>query len=160
MAESEKVFTRGWLAMLIGAALLIGGLVALCFPVFLDSYDKYGVQIKCGNGYHAELLQATIDDQEPASAAVRPTTSYVDQCNSALAHRRAWLIPVAALGVLILIPDLVAWARGRSPRGPVSINAWSATPDDMLMRDMSMHSAALLDRRDYSRRKPSTDTTV
>lgn len=155
MDQSEKTITRGWVALLVGTTLLVGGLVALCFPVLLGSYDKYGIQIKCGNGYHAELLQASLDDQEAASAGTRPPTSYVDQCNSALAYRRAWTIPVAAVGALILVPDLVAWARGGSPRPAEPAHEWSAEPTDT-----EMHEAALLDRRWRSHRPRPSDTTL
>ncbi len=168
MDESAKVVTPGWLVGIVGAALFAAGLVALCFPVFLDSYDSWGMQIKCGNGYYAQLLQATFDDQgndqPPApvgtSAAVRPATNYVDQCKSALAHRRVWVVPVAMLGVLILIPDLVAWARGGSPSSPASTSARSASPTDIATQSAALQSAALLDRRDCSHRARSSNTTL
>jgi hypothetical protein len=155
MQQSDKTITRGWLAALVGTALLVGGLVTLCFPVFLASYDKYGVQIKCGNGYRTELLQASLDDQEAAAAPTRPTTSYVEQCNNALAHRRAWTIPVAAAGALILVPDLVAWARGGSPRPAEPPHEWSTEPTES-----EMHEAAVLDRRWRSHRPRPSDTTL
>lgn len=109
--------------MLIGIALLAGGLVALCFPVYLDAYDQWGMQVNCGNGYHGELLQATVDDSggvDPQSAAtgapgiVRPALHYVDSCKSALVRRHAWAVPVAGAGAVILILELLAWARGGS----------------------------------------------
>ncbi|ORW07842.1 hypothetical protein [Mycobacterium kyorinense] len=121
--ESAKAITRGFTDMLIGIALLAGGLVAMCFPVYLDAYDQWGMQVNCGNGYHGELLQATVDDSggvDPQSAAtgapriVRPALHYVDSCNSALVHRRAWAVPVAGAGAVILILELLAWARGGS----------------------------------------------
>jgi hypothetical protein len=121
MDDSARVVTRGWLMMWIGTALLAGGLVTLCLPVYLASYDRYGVQIRCGNGYDSELLQAGIEDkgqpsaQFGASTPVWPRTNYVDQCKSALVHRRAWLVPVAALGVLILVPELLVWSRAGQP---------------------------------------------
>jgi hypothetical protein len=133
--------TRGWLIMLIGIALVAGGLVGLCFPVLLDSYDSWGFQVKCGNGYHAELVQATTDDQQSTAGAIRPATNYVHRCKSALAHRRAWLIPVAAVGALIFIPELAAWSRAGSPSSARTTNEWSEDPIDAL------HQAALLDRR-------------
>jgi hypothetical protein len=40
---------------MLGTVLLIGGLIGRCFPVFLDSYDSRGIQVKCGNGYYAEF---------------------------------------------------------------------------------------------------------
>lgn len=140
--------------MIIGAVVLTGALVALCFPVYLATYDRWGVQIKCGNGYYAELVQATVDDQDQARQSA-PATTYVDQCKSALAHRRIWALPLAGLGALILIPELVAWARGGSPRPAEPTNeSWTEPVDEEL------HDAALLDRRYRSHRARPSDTTL
>jgi hypothetical protein len=148
--------TRGWLITLIGVALLAGGLVALRFPVFLDSYDSAGIQVKCGNGYYADLVQATTDDQQSASGVVQAATNYVDRCQSALAHRREWLIPVAALGAVIVVSGLAAWWRAgsRSPAATNKTNKWSEIPPDAL------HDAEVLDRRSHPRWPRPSDTTL
>ncbi len=83
---------RGVLIVSAAVIYLAAGLFALYFPVFIDAYDQYGWQIKCGNGFTAELTQA-------ASAA---GSNYVDQCNSALMVRRLWAIPAAVLGGVTL----------------------------------------------------------
>lgn len=153
MDEAAKVITRGWVDMLIGTFLLCGGLVLLCLPVHLKTYDQWGIQLSCGNGYRAELLQATVDDQghdpqDPqfatagATTAARTASNYVDQCKDAVAHRRLLAIPVACVGALILIPELVLWVRAGSSTSSASINEWSATPSDVSMRDMSLQTAA------------------
>jgi hypothetical protein len=157
MGESASVVTRGRVDMLIGALLLAGALVTLGFPVYLDSYDRWGVQLKCGNGYDSRLLQATVADQEQEKQS-GPTTSYVHQCNSALLHRRAWTLPVAGLGAVILVPELVAWARRRSPSSSEPTSETSEELSDG--PDVAMHDAALLDRRYRSHRPPSHDTTL
>jgi hypothetical protein len=148
------VVTRGWLITLIGVALLAGGLFGLCFPVFLDSYDSAGIQVKCGNGYYADLVQATTDDQQSTSGVVQAVTNYVDQCQSALAHRREWLIPVAALGTLFLIPGLAVWSRAGLRSSAAKTNEWSEDPADAL------HEAEVLDRRYRPRWARSSDTTL
>jgi hypothetical protein len=159
------MISRDWLITLIGVVLLAGGLVALCLPVFLDDYDRWGIQVKCGNGYYSQLTQATVDDQDSgrpsapgnAPVAVRPATNYVDQCRSALARRRAWAVPPAGLGALILIPKVVTWARSGAtePSSPTPTSASSASP-----ADTDMHTAAVLDRRDRSRRMRPSNTTL
>lgn len=154
MDTSAKVITRPWLAMLVGAALLAAGLVALCFPVYLHAYDQWGIQIKCGNGYNSELLQATIDDQHTAAAGVRPATRCVDQCNSALLHRRVWTMSLSAVGALILIPQMVAWTRGGSPSSPAS-GGPTAPPEDT-----NLKTAELLDRKYRSHRPRPSNTTL
>lgn len=79
--------------MLAGAAavaLVTIGLLALRWPVYLDAYDQWGVQVKCGSGFGADLLQATF-------------AGTVDRCQHALAARRAWAIPAAAIGWLMIV---------------------------------------------------------
>ncbi|MGH3553880.1 MAG: hypothetical protein ACRDT5_15075 [Mycobacterium sp.] len=158
MDKSAKVVTRGWVPKLIGTVLLAGALVALCFPVYLSTYDQYGMEINCGNGYYSRLLQAATDDQNQAHrsapAAGQPATNYVDQCKSALLHRRAWTVSVAAVGVLILIPELVAWTRRGSATSSATTGTWSATHVDE-----DMEEAALLDRREL-RHRPRPDGTT
>ena len=55
----------------IVCAVVLGiGLLALNFPVFLDTYDQWGFQIKCGTGYAADLTQAA------AATGHRPASRY------------------------------------------------------------------------------------
>jgi len=98
------------LLLIVGAGLVGLGLVALKFPVFLDSYDQWGWQIKCGTGYGAELEQAQI-------AAQVSQTNVVDQCQTALMARRAWSIPIAVVGWVILSGLAVALWRHAAPTG-------------------------------------------
>nr|WP_090340724.1 hypothetical protein [Mycolicibacterium malmesburyense]CRL70228.1 transmembrane protein [Mycolicibacterium malmesburyense] len=86
---------------IIAAVVLAGALLALNFPVFLDSYDQYGFQIKCGTGYLSDLTQA---------AAAAGGADYVDRCETALLTRRLWTIPLALLGGAALLTALVASA--------------------------------------------------
>ena len=77
------------------------GLFALGFPVFLDDYDQWGWQIKCGTGFTADLTQAT--------AAVGDK-NFADECETALLVRRMWTIPLVVLGSVALLGVLVATA--------------------------------------------------
>jgi hypothetical protein len=137
-----KLVTRGWVDMLIGMMLLAGALVALWLPVYLGMYDKWGVQIKCGNGYSSQF-----GDQFQSQ--------FESQCKTALAQRRTMAIPVAAVGALIVVPELVAWARGGARRPGANTNELWAEP-----ADEELHDAALLDRRYRSHRTRPSDTTL
>jgi hypothetical protein len=144
--------------LFIGAILLAGALLALWLPIYLDTYDKWGVQIKCGNGYYSQLdsqLMPAITDNQDQARQSALATYYVGQCKSALAHRRAWAIPVAAVGALIVVPELVAWARGRARSLAATTNESWTEP-----ADMALHDAALLDRRYRSHRARPSDTTL
>jgi len=103
------VTNRGWFILFLGAALVGIGLLALNFPVFLDAYDQWGWQIKCGTGYNADLMQAEIARQ------ASPHANFVDQCQTALLSRRAWSIPIAVAGWLILSGVAVVLWRHASP---------------------------------------------
>lgn len=86
---------------IVSAVVLAVGLLAMNFPVFLDAYDQYGWQIKCGTGYLTDLTQA---------AAAVGDENYVDQCETALLLRRLWTMPMAILGGTVGLAALVASA--------------------------------------------------
>jgi hypothetical protein len=79
---------------IVCAVLVVLGLIALNFPVFLDAFDQYGFQIKCGTGYATDLTQA---------AATAGQHNFVDQCETALLMRRLWTIPLVAICGLVLL---------------------------------------------------------
>jgi H+/Cl- antiporter ClcA len=83
----------------VGVVLLVCGLFALRFPVFLDEFDRWGFQIRCGS---AVAESAGFD--------------VVDRCHAAVAVRRAWAIPMAAVGVLLLSALLLRPQRGRQAK--------------------------------------------
>ena len=81
--------------------LLIIGLIALNFPVFLDAYDQWGFQIKCGTGYVSDLAQAADSVGQH---------NYVDKCETALLLRRLWAIPLVTISGMIVLAVTVASA--------------------------------------------------
>jgi hypothetical protein len=99
--------TQRFLVLLVGLALLIGGLIALRFPVFLSDFDQWGFQINCGSGFQSALTQASFADAR-----------YVDQCHAAIAVRRDWTVPVALIGAFMIVGLLV-----RPPRERVAVQA-------------------------------------
>ena len=98
------VSDRRLLTWVAAFALLTIGLLALQFPVFLDDFDRWGIQIKCGSGFSAAPIQASIADefntQHPDMAT--STASYTQLCKHALTVRRIWAIVTAAVGGAIL----------------------------------------------------------
>lgn len=86
---------------IVAAVVLAGGLLAMNFPVFLDAFDQYGWQIKCGTGYVTDLVQA---------AEAVGETNYVDECENALLLRRLWTIPITVIAGAVLLAVLVASA--------------------------------------------------
>jgi signal transduction histidine kinase len=85
----------------VSAVVLVIGLLALQFPVFLDDYDQWGWQIKCGTGYISDLTQA---------AATVGDKNFVDECETALLVRRMWIVPLVVLGAVVLLTVVVASA--------------------------------------------------
>ena len=96
---------RAFYVGVLAVALIGAGLLALNFPVFIDAYDQFGFQIKCGTGFGTNLTQA----------AAASGGDYVGQCETAVMVRRLWTIPMAAIGsilaaVLIFVAATV-WGR-------------------------------------------------
>ena len=86
---------------IVCGVLAVFGLIALNFPVFLDAFDQYGFQIKCGTGYATDLTQA---------AATAGQHDFVDQCETALLIRRMWTIPLVTISGLVLLAVTTASA--------------------------------------------------
>jgi signal transduction histidine kinase len=86
---------------IVSAVVLALGLLALQFPVFLDDYDQWGWQIKCGTGYISDLTQA---------AAAVGDKNFADECETALLVRRMLIIPLVVLSAVVLLTAVVASA--------------------------------------------------
>ncbi|WP_232070357.1 hypothetical protein [Mycobacterium noviomagense] len=98
--------TQRFVVLGAGVALLMVGLLALRFPIFLADFDQWGFQINCGSAFHGSLAQAGIADAAGSN--------FVDQCQSAITMRRTWTIPLTAMGALLLTALLVITPRQRS----------------------------------------------
>lgn len=101
-----------------GALLVVIGLLALWFPVYLNQYDPYGMQIACGSGFSANLSQAADTNGD----------GLVAQCGTALLLRRIWAIPVVVLGWLILTGLIASWVRAK-PTAEESSRFWELSGD-------------------------------
>lgn len=95
---------RAFYLGVLGVVLIISGLLALNFPVFISAYDQFGFQIKCGTGFLTNLTQAG-----------EAGGDNVGQCETALLVRRLWTIPLIAVGsILVAVTVFVAatvWGR-------------------------------------------------
>jgi hypothetical protein len=105
-AALMNMSNRRFLTLGAGVLLLTIGLLALRLPVFLADFDQWGFQISCGSGLASSVTQAGIAD----SAG----THFVDQCQTAIAMRRAWAVPFTVAGMLLIGGLLVTSPRQRS----------------------------------------------
>ncbi|MGD9619205.1 MAG: aminopeptidase [Mycolicibacterium sp.] len=92
------------LVMIAGVVVLLAGAIALLMPVSVPGPDA---NIGCGNALVADLSEAREADSRnlanlPIVNEIVPHTDYVAECESALSSRRAWSIPVAVVGLVIL----------------------------------------------------------
>jgi len=92
--------TRRLLILSAGVLLLVTGLFTLWMPVFLGDFDQWGFRINCGTGLRSALSQAEIADSTG--------THFADRCGTAIAVRRAWTIPLAMAGALLLSALLIS----------------------------------------------------
>jgi hypothetical protein len=84
-----------------GVLLAVIGVAALWFPVYLDQYDLYGIQVACGRGFSSSLTQA----------AQAGNGNMVDRCGTALLVRRTWAISAVAIGWILITSFLVSWVH-------------------------------------------------
>jgi hypothetical protein len=84
-----------------GLLLAVIGLAALLYPIYLDQYDHYGIEVSCGTGLRSDLTQAAQSDNH----------GLVSQCDTAVLLRRAWAIPAVAIGWLLVTAFLVSWVH-------------------------------------------------
>jgi hypothetical protein len=94
------------LILMTGFLLLVGGLLALRFPVFLSDFDQWGFQINCGSGFGGDWTQAATADAAG--------THFVEQCHAAVTMRRAWTVPVVVAGTWLLSTLLLRPTRQHS----------------------------------------------
>ena len=129
-AALANMSTPHLLMLVAGVLLLVGGLLALRFPVFLSEFDQWGFQINCGSGFESDLGQAGIADAAGSS--------FVEQCHAAIATRRVWAISVVVAGVLLVSALLLKPSRRHSANAetarevPSMSLPWSSLSPGML----------------------------
>lgn len=92
---------RAWYAVVGGGILVLIGLFAMRFPVYLADFDQWGWQVKCGSGLASDFAQA---------AAATNADSFVRDCETALLMRRLWTVPLVVLGAVAFVGTLLASA--------------------------------------------------
>lgn len=108
------------LIVLVGAALLIAGVIGLLVPVSVS--DGNGGSIGCGNGLAADLSGARSANGStvaniPILNQVVPHTDYVAECESSLSSRRTWSIPLAVVGALVVVGGFLPLGRRGASAG-------------------------------------------
>ena len=98
---------------------MLVGVVGLLVPVSVPGPDNGS--IGCGNGIAADSSAAReVDNNNPVNLPILneviPHADYVTQCQSALSGRRAWAIPVAVVGLLVVAGSFVVGGRAGAAR--------------------------------------------
>jgi hypothetical protein len=104
------------LILLVGAIVLIAGIVALVVPVSASGENG---SVGCGNAIAGDLSTARDKDNGnlanlPVVNQFVPHTNYVSACTSALSTRRGWSIPLAVTGLLVMGGSLLVRERQRA----------------------------------------------
>ena len=102
------------LILLAGAVVLVVAVIGLLMPVSVPGPDS--ASIGCGSALASDSSAAQqADNQNPANLPILnqviPHTNYVTQCQSALSSRRAWTIPVAVVGLVVIAGSFFVGAR-------------------------------------------------
>ena len=129
------------LVSLVGAVVLIVGVIGLLTPVSITGPDNQS--IGCGNAIAADDGPAReADNSNPVNLPILneiiPHTDYVAQWQSAVSERRAWAIPVAVVGLVVIAGGFVvggragsadatpSWLRARQPGAAAAAGGPSA----------------------------------
>jgi hypothetical protein len=104
------------LILLVAAIVLIAGIIALLVPVSASGENG---SVGCGNAIAGDLSTARDKDNGnlanlPVVNQFVPHTNYVSACNAALSTRRAWSIPLAVVGLLVMGGALLVRERQRA----------------------------------------------
>lgn len=107
------------LILLVGAVLLVAGVIGLFLPVSVS--DDNGGSIGCGNAVASNLQEAKdkTPPEIPIVSQLVPHRNYVAECNSSLGSRRAWSIPLTVIGVITVVGSLFVRRPGGAVAGEV-----------------------------------------
>ncbi|MCV7238405.1 aminopeptidase [Mycolicibacterium celeriflavum] len=106
------------LILLVGAVVLLVGVIGLLMPVSIAGPDNQ--EIGCGNAIAADDSAAreanTNDPNQLKNLPVideltEDPPDYVAQCQSAISDRRTWSIPVAVIGLVVLVGGFLVGGR-------------------------------------------------
>jgi hypothetical protein len=117
--------------IVMGMASLLGALFALSIPLHLNSVDRGGVPIPCGNGLHpryevAREQDALNLDQHLNRGPEFVASDYADQCAALQSRRWSIASPVGAAGIVM---TLFAIGLGVHSRRDVSQPESPVTPE-------------------------------
>ncbi len=101
-----------WLLAIVSVAALLGSVAAASIPVYIDSTDAGGSDISCGTVFNSDVKAARMQDLEVV-LATGSDPGNVAKCSSELEERKAWAIPLAIVGAIVLIGALAMRAPTR-----------------------------------------------
>lgn len=106
------------LILLAGAVVLLVGIIGLLMPISIAGPDNQ--KIGCGNAVAADDSAAReANNNDPNQLKNLPVIDeltedppdYVALCQSAVSDRRTWSIPVAVIGLVVLVGGFLVGAR-------------------------------------------------
>jgi hypothetical protein len=107
--------------LLVGAVVLIAGVVGLFLPVSV--FDGASSTVACGNALTPNQSEARAANDSvvaipPPNQAI-PHPNYAVECESAISGRRHWAIPLVIVGAAgVLLGVLFGGRRGGARRSP------------------------------------------
>lgn len=147
------IFAR-WMVKLVGllgAAAVLGAVIALTLPLGLDVVDRTGAPIPCGTGmrpsYDVAAKQDLLNlDQHTLAGPEYAVSDYAEQCEGLVTGRRTAALSVGGGGAVLLLAVLAGPFVARalaSRRGRQGEYAGSAEP----IGDQPNHAGVQAQRR-------------
>lgn len=111
------------MALLVGVVAVLAGIFGLLAPVSIS--DGEGTTIGCGNAVIQDTSAArTATERQLTNLPIVKDfvshTDYVSECNTSVAQRRWWAIPVAVIGLVVVLSGarIRGGARDSTPSTP------------------------------------------
>lgn len=106
----------------VGAAAVVGALLAFAMPMRLYFVDRAGVPIPCGTGFGPRYEVAREQDQlnlaeYDSGGAMFVVSNYAEQCEALVSDRRAIAAPVVVAGVGTVLTAFVMRRRRETAGG-------------------------------------------
>jgi hypothetical protein len=121
------IFARSMVKLvgLLGAAAMLGSVIALMLPLGLDVVDRTGAPIPCGTGmrpsYDVAAKQDLLNlDQHTLAGPAYATSDYAEQCEGLVTERRTAALSVGGGGAVLLLAVLA---------GPYAVRALASRRD-------------------------------
>jgi hypothetical protein len=99
-------------ASIIGAIAILAGLIVMGSEINIDAQGEH---VNCGTVFNNEGDIAGVSQDDQLGSIVGPKTDRAGACRDAVSSRKIWTIPLAIVGVVVLLGGILIRTRPSTP---------------------------------------------